>query len=166
MYLCPLLGSIFLTASFKHNDCIITMKQELLQCFLSRYVLTNRVSLYGTNVMTEKNPKIKRVLVSFHRPYEPVLNTLVMLFPSGWPNQSTVRGCKLCCQSARAFLSLWKHKGIHTSNHTHFEITGFASQATFHNSTKQNWGRPSPHPSRHPKTKLPSQCLAWDIKLN
>lgn len=35
------------------------MKQELLQCFLSRYILTNRVSLYGTYVMMEKNQNKK-----------------------------------------------------------------------------------------------------------
>lgn len=53
------------------------MKQELLQCFLSEDVLSNRVSLFGVYVLTDK---IKKVIALFHWQYEPVLNTLSNLY--------------------------------------------------------------------------------------
>lgn len=149
----------------KHN-CIIIRKKELLQCFLSGYTLSNRVSLYGTYVMTEKKTNKKGsclIPVAVWASIKHICDALPF-----WLTQSVdIRGCKTCCQSARAFLSLWKCKGIHTSNYTYFEITGVDFQTTFHNNINQNWGRPSPHPSHQPIDK-PSKkvsCMSYQIEL-
>lgn len=164
MFLYPLIGSVFLTGSLKHN-CMI-MKQKLWHCFLSEDVLSNRVSLFRVYVMID-NPQNKKGYCSIPSAVWVSIEHICDALPhSGWPNQSRVSGGKIFCHSARAFPSFWKCKWIHTSSYTYFEMTWFDSQATIHGSPKQDWGRPSPHPSHHPKTNLPSQCLVRNKKFN
>lgn len=145
----------------KHNDMI--MKQELLQCFLCEDVLSNRVSLFVKFyfVLIDKIIKKKDYCSIPLAMWASIKHIYLWYSPQFvWSNQSTVRGCKIFCQSARAFPSFWKCKWIHTSNYTYFEM--FDSQATIHGSPKQNWGQPSP--CHHPKTNLPSQCLVGNNK--